>query len=828
MQFKRKFGKLFAATVGVAAIAASLGLAVSPVFAEPDPTDVYKSGTPHITILKSNNSADPADYPDRFVAIQVFKADVNPDDNRQLSNIEWGSSIKNPGGGDSINAVLEAMVKSDSDIGTINKDAVSGGAEAFDTSPYKPYEGCTKFGQLFALWLNNNIPAVKALNDSQGLVGGSGETNASDLDGLVTAHDVAQFLDMFAYVDQRTDIATDKTEYPSPSPFTRSEVAAVFADIVAHKANLDATMQEAEGNKGADSAGKWTSYGLESGGSNADKLIETKAGDKDGDAWVIDSVKESASQGLPTGYYLVLDRFSTNANHLDQGLTHEGEKLGSVVSEHMLRVVDDDGDVLNIKADAPSLDKTITGTKDEASSQKDNSEDSNHADSVAVGDTVSYQLKGTLPENVMSYHDFKDGQMIPEYKLVFKDTTGSGLEINKDSVKIYVGTETQTPASGAKLINLAGGGDNSAEAITPQCEDKHNLTVTINNIHKLLLDNTAGGDGNTLATITDGLNPKGERSVIYVTYDAVVTKDAVTGSAASETLANKATMDFSNDPYTDGTGTTPDSKTQTYTYGLNILKRAGAFDAGDYLKAGFSLLQASGDKNAPTPAPTADHNGAPQAGQKVAWFTKREDGSYTFAKWHEPVFADEDYINWYQGGSAGSTATGVDTHHLHTGMLVYAVNAQGKGVHTKDAGGDDIAYYQIIVSNDSATELQVKGLDEGCYTVIESLCPTGYDIMQPFTFGFSATETVAGPANLSVGQTTTGADGQFTDPENLVSSGAVSDGVANLNLRNLKGIDLPITGGMGTILFYAAGAALIVGGVAYAIARKKNADADVA
>ena len=124
------------------------------------------------------------------------------------------------------------------------------------------------------------------------------------------------------------------------------------------------------------------------------------------------------------------------------------------------------------------------------------------------------------------------------------------------------------------------------------------------------------------------------------------------------------------------------------------------------------------------------------------------------------------------------------------------------------------------------TKFEITGIDDGTYRITETATPRGYNSIKPVTFTVNAThqETADDPQletltvtdvkmNTLLGDTTSNAP-TFTADK--------TSGSAATKVVNEKGLVLPKTGDMGTMIFYIAGAGLIAGSI-IALKRRKNA-----
>ena len=174
----------------------------------------------------------------------------------------------------------------------------------------------------------------------------------------------------------------------------------------------------------------------------------------------------------------------------------------------------------NIKGSLPTVDKKV----------QVNGNGADTAD-AKIGDTLTFTLTSTIPD--MSAYD--------TYTFNFKDTLSKGLTY---------GDITSVTVEGVDA---------------PLVKDT-DYTVTT----------TPAAAGNTLLTVgmTDFKNRQQTNAgkKITVTYTATLNKDAVVGGAGN---VNSATIQYSNNPSTNGTGDSEPSKVRVFTYGFTVDKYTG-------------------------------------------------------------------------------------------------------------------------------------------------------------------------------------------------------------------------------------------------------------
>ena len=127
-----------------------------------------------------------------------------------------------------------------------------------------------------------------------------------------------------------------------------------------------------------------------------------------------------------------------------------------------------------------------------------------------------------------------------------------------------------------------------------------------------------------------------------------------------------------------------------------------------------------------------------------------------------------------------------------------------------------------VEMNDAGTAFTFTGLDSGKYKLVETKVPAGYNKADDVEFEIvsTMTEEAADPSltNLVIRQ-----NGEVVSSGNDAKFSVVIDaGQATTAVVNTTGIRLPSTGGMGTYVIYGGGAALVAGGIALAVIKKKK------
>lgn len=221
--------------------------------------------------------------------------------------------------------------------------------------------------------------------------------------------------------------------------------------------------------------------------------------------------------GLAAGYYLIKDK--------DDSVPAGNDSY----TEYIIKVV---GDVTTTpKSDVPEVEKKVKDINDSTDDAKTDWQDSADYD---IGDSVPFQLKATLADNVSSY---------TTYKVVFHDTLSKGLTYNNDA-KVYIDGKETDGFTVTSTVNAGG-----TTTLTVSCDDVKAL-----------------GAGNS--------------SVITVEYTATLNENAVLGSAGNP---NEVYLEYSNNPNksetgNNETGNTPKDVVIVFTYKTIVNKVDGEGD----------------------------------------------------------------------------------------------------------------------------------------------------------------------------------------------------------------------------------------------------------
>ena len=244
---------------------------------------------------------------------------------------------------------------------------------------------------------------------------------------------------------------------------------------------------------------------------------------------------------------------------------------------------------------------------------------------------------------------------------------------------------------------------------------------------------------------------------IIVKYSARVTRDAL----IAEPMTNSVKVEYSNNPNGSGngnTGTTPEDEAYAFTFAITVDK----YDADD------KEIKLAG-------------------AEFVLYYerTEKVDGVDTTVKHYAQVITEEMI-------DAGTVINGTAVDEDDLGVVYGWVTDKAQA---------------SILDTDSSGALTVNGLDEGLYYLEETKAPAGYNLMET-------------PVQIKITPTYT----ETADSASVTVSYEV-DSIAQtsnkVGVRNSAGSTLPVTGGVGTTMFYVVGAVLVAAAVIMLIYKRR-------
>lgn len=355
-----------------------------------------------------------------------------------------------------------------------------------------------------------------------------------------------------------------------------------------------------------------------------------------------------------------------------------------------------------------------------------------------------------------TYNDVADwdiGDSVP-FKLI-----GSIPDMSAYDTYEYIFTDTLsnglTLQEGTINVYIALGRDDEVREYTPLTEGE-DYTLTLNNV-----ENGGGSFSITFDDLkTAPYIAEGNRNYVIVTYDATLNANAEIGLDGNP---NSVYLEFSNNPNGDGLGRTTEDRVIVFTYELDGDKVDGANPDTKLPGAQFVLFNGGYTRVA-----QIDANGR-------------------LADWLEPVDINPD-VTGNNDAERMANLTAEDFANYNNGSLLITSNENGK--------------------------FSVAGLDDGTYYLREIKAPDGYNLLEDDL-------QIVITATTTNGQTWNGAAADaltaLTVTTKLGDEGAVApvagdttDGAVAITVENNGGSTLPETGGIGTTIFYAAGALLVL------------------
>lgn len=245
---------------------------------------------------------------------------------------------------------------------------------------------------------------------------------------------------------------------------------------------------------------------------------------------------------LTAGYYLVFPEGGSTGDNI------QGTDTPRDTDAMLINIpTDEQGATWNIKSTYPTVGKKVDTDGDGAESNPaaDNG-------SAQVGDIVTFTLTSKVP-------DMSD---YAKFYFAFNDTLSNGLKVVDNAGKDVADGDNLT--IGGLTVTI--GGKTVTGGYTVNLDGKV-LKVEFENLK------AATVEGGTIATG----NP------IVVTYKAMITKEAVVGTPALNTVK----VEYSNDPTTDTKGESTPDESKVYTYEISVNKYAS--DVANLAGAKFKL-----------------------------------------------------------------------------------------------------------------------------------------------------------------------------------------------------------------------------------------------
>ena len=345
-----------------------------------------------------------------------------------------------------------------------------------------------------------------------------------------------------------------------------------------------------------------------------------------------------------------------NGDTIDQGywLFADVTDLTNKEEANSLVIVDTKGqDSLTItpKTGLPTLVKKVKDTNDSTDETTGWQDSADHD----IKDTVDFQLTATMPENIASYDT---------YQIIFHDTLSAGLTLKPDTIKVmmYANEDATTGTDVTASFN---------KPDTAPANGEFTISHNQNNINNV----------KALGATKD--------SIFVVTYSATLNENAVIGAAGNP---NTAYLEFSNNPYDDGTGNTTPDKVIVFTYQLTInktdadgkaLKGAGftlyKHNGTDYVAVGNALTGTGDNENVFEWKGLDDGNYKLVESTVPAGYNKMEDVEFTITAEHDEESAEPKLISLTTDFEDATVSDGTITNNVEnkTGTVLPETGAKG-------------------------------------------------------------------------------------------------------------------------------------------------------
>ena len=461
---------------------------------------------------------------------------------------------------------------------------------------------------------------------------------------------------------------------------------------------------------------------------NVLSLIAAKLEDKPG--WETTTAGNPSLSNLEAGYWLFL---TATAGKPD------GKSTDAFTSPVYAVIDGTSSTTVTPKKGVPTVEKKVLDDADAVASDIKVSDKWKDVADSQIGQEVNYKLTGTIASN---YDTFST------YAYKFTDVLSGGLDYVDGSVEVYAlnnGAYTKIDA-GHYSVNYAGAGKT--------------LTVEFK-----------AGNGDKGLKDVDGVTADTQ---IVVFYKAKLNGSAVIGNAAEGNKGgnpNTVKLEYSNNPYVEGTGTTIEDTVADFAFKLNLNK----VDQGT------------------------------EKGLAGAVFTIQSDDNNTLGQ----------YVASKTDAAAGVVA----------GQLVTVTDANNLPDYVKFTSGNDgkIAVSGLDAGSYKATEVQAPG---DAYTKAD---PFTFTITPDYDqTTMKVTSLTAAVSNADKGRTDiafgtldgTAGDHKLTGTEGTGTNAAA--GEVTINVGNAKSVGLPITGLDGVTLTWVAGGAVLVIGVAHLIRSRRE------
>lgn len=297
-----------------------------------------------------------------------------------------------------------------------------------------------------------------------------------------------------------------------------------------------------------------------------------------------DDKGEAVFDNLDLGYYLVVETKTPNT-------PAEGESNGNTqyVASAPFFVAIPTSNTTNIPSDEVGKDATTTSWVYNVTAKPKNEEvgidkkivekdgTNKEKDTVAVGDTINYEITSTSPKYTKEY--FIDGGAKEDPTYNIHDTLSKGLTLNT--------LENGLIKNGSIKVVV------NDEPLASQTTNENNETTTWYTLSPTTGDN--GKTGFKIEFTPDFLKKEEYKgATVKVNYSVTVNKNAVVGTDGN---TNDVSLDYSRKPDDPTTGVPGKTTPKVYTYGLKVYKKDSKGDKLTGAKFKLYKVKDKGTKN---------------------------------------------------------------------------------------------------------------------------------------------------------------------------------------------------------------------------------------
>ena len=343
--------------------------------------------------------------------------------------------------------------------------------------------------------------------------------------------------DIITAIRGSKDYSDSKSQLPTEDPITAQDVADWLS------ANVTTATASANGAKGTRVAPGDVLYSIAKAVINNETAVDNSI--KVGDSWTCSN----------DGYYLFVSDGLTDTTKPNTGTS----PIFAIVGGNPVTVTE--------KTSIPTVDKQILDDTAGKTADTAAEGDWKNVGDAWIGQVIDYRLTGTVADNITSYD---------KYQYEFHDTLSKGLNVVKDAngnplnLKVYIvkndGTHAEVKKDAKKgyMATATKGQDSKTELLNVYFDNLKAIEDTSN-------DSIAAGDIKN----------------VVVTYQATLTSDAEYTAAGN---TNEVELVYSNDPMSNGTGTSESKKVADYVFGFNVTKAdADPSNVNAKLVAGFKV-----------------------------------------------------------------------------------------------------------------------------------------------------------------------------------------------------------------------------------------------